>query len=332
MTLYLGPSDLERLFDLGLVSSADCVNAVEASFREHGRRAVGVLPRQILWADEPPCSPRARALKISASYMRDSQIMGASLYSVQYRPGDIDMWLTIFSGESGRMLGILNGKALSLWKTAATAAVAVRHMARPDACRAALIGTGNYARHQLRALATVRDLAQVLCFSRDPTRLAAFVAWAADALPQVPVQAAVSAQHAVAESDIVVTITTSPVPVVEGAWITPGTHCCALGQHAPQAREFDSRAVADARVVVDSREQARSEKGEILIPLGEGRIGPDHVVGELGEVVAGRLAGRTSAPEKTLFCSGGTALEYMGLCEMLLQRARVAGLGQELRS
>jgi alanine dehydrogenase len=263
--------------------------------------------------------------------MRESQWMGASVYTTHYRPGDVDMWLLVFSGDTGDMAGILHGKALSLWKTGATAAVAARHLARPDATRAAIIGTGIYARAQLQCLAAVRGLTDVACYSRDAGRLAAFVDWAASVLPAVEVVAAPSAEGAVCDAHIIVTITTSPHPVVEGTWLAPGSHCNAMGQHAPAARELDTAAIANARVIVDSREQALQEKGEILVPLAEGSISREHIVGELGQVVAGTMAGRTGADERTVFCSGGTALEYMGLCGLLLERARAAGLGTELQ-
>jgi ornithine cyclodeaminase/alanine dehydrogenase len=103
-----------------------------------------------------------------------------------------------------------------------------------------------------------------------------------------------------------------------------------MGQHDPRAREVDSEAVALSRVVVDSRAQAWNEKGELLIPLAEGRISREHVLGELGEVIVGKVAARASAADRTLFCSGGTTLEYMGTCAMLLEKARAAGIGREL--
>jgi ornithine cyclodeaminase len=134
----------------------------------------------------------------------------------------------------------------------------------------------------------------------------------------------------VRDADVVVTITTSPTPVVAGGWLAPGAHCNVMGQHAPATREVDTAAIRDAAVFVDAREQAFAEKGEILVPLDAGEIARDHVRGELGEVIAGRVAGRTAPGERTMFCSGGTALEYMGLCAMLLDRARAAGLGQRL--
>jgi ornithine cyclodeaminase/alanine dehydrogenase-like protein (mu-crystallin family) len=252
------------------------------------------------------------------------------VYTTHFRPGEADMGILVFSGSTGDLAGMLHGKALSLWKTGATAAVAARHLARGDARRAAIIGTGYYASAQLECLATVRDFDEIRCYSRDAARRQQFVAWAAaKVVPDTRVIEAPSAREAVANADVVVTITTSAQPVVEGRWLAPGSHCNAMGQHAPAARELDSAAVTGARVIVDARAQAMQEKGEILVPLRAGEIGADHVAGELGEVIAGSIRGRTHATERTVFCSGGTALEYMGLCSLLLDRARAAGLGYE---
>jgi alanine dehydrogenase len=330
LALFLGRADVDRLFAEAHVAPLDCVDAVEASFREHGRGHVGVLPRQILTADGAPPQPRSRALKLSASYMRDSRAMGASIYTTHFRPGDVDMWLLVFSGDSGELDGLLHGKSLSLWKTGATAAVAARHLARTDARVAAIVGTGRYAIAQLEYLAAVRALSEVRCTSRGEAGRNAFAGRAMARLPEALVTSTADAQRAVDGADIVVTITTSPHPVVKGAWLSDGVHVNAMGQHAPAARELDSDAIANARVIVDAREQAMLEKGEILLPLAAGEIGDDHVAGELGEVVAGSLRGRTSDGERTVFCSGGTALEYMGLCRLLIDRARAVGLGREI--
>ena len=327
MALLVGQADVERLFAQRLVTLPECIDAVEGSFREQGAGDVGILPRQILTADGKPAEPRSRALKLSASYMRGSGVMGASLYTTHFRPGDVDMWIVVFSDRTGDLAGILHGKALSLWKTAATAAVATRHLAPLSARRAALIGTGYYAAAQLECLAAVRTLDEVRCYSRDASKLRRFVERAAQALPQTRVVAAESARDAVEGADIVTTITTSAQPVVEGAWLAAGSHCNAMGQHAPQARELDTDAVAGARVIVDSRAQAMSEKGEILVPLRAGEITEAQIAGELGDVLSNRVAGRTRDDERTVFCSGGTALEYMGLCHLLLARARDAALG-----
>ncbi|MEO7242911.1 MAG: ornithine cyclodeaminase family protein [Variovorax sp.] len=329
MALYLSQTDLDALFDGALVTAADCVAAVAASFREQGEQSVGVLPRQILFEDPEQDQPASRALKLSAAYMRGSRVMGASVYAVHYQPGSVDMWLMVFCGVTGKMLGVINSKSLSIWKTAATAAVAAQCLARSDARTAALIGTGSYALAQLTFLAAVTKLKAIRCFSRDVLALRRFCEAASRRL-DLPVEPANSARAAVEGADIVTTITTSGVPVLMGDWLSEGVHCNVMGQHAPRSREVDSKAVADCRVFVDSLAQAMQEKGELLIPIDEGTITPEHVVGELGAVLAGRCAGRTNASEKTMFCSGGTAFEYMGLCRMLLERAAAAGVGQRL--
>lgn len=329
--LLIAPGDVERLHASGAVRMIDYVDAVERAFRGQGERALEILPRQVLWRDAADAGVRSPSLKMSASVLRSAGVMGASVYSAHFRPGDLSMWIMLFSAVNGDLLAILHGREMSLWKTGATAAVAARHMARTDARTAALIGTGYFARTQLLGLAAVRPLARVRCCSRNAARREAFVAWARAQLPELAIEAASSAEAAARGADVVVTVTTSPLPVIEGAWLAPGVHCNVMGQHDPRAREVDSEAVAGSRVVVDSFAQAWNEKGEILIPLTEGRIAKEHVLGELGDVVAGRIAARRGDTDRTMFCSGGTALEYMGTCAMLLEKARAAGVGQELR-
>ena len=330
MTLFIGPKDIARLHDEGHVSMRDYVDADERAFREQGERSIALLPRQILWQDEKPAGVRSPAFKMSASLMRGSRVMGASLYPANYRLGHAEMWITLFSGSSGKMLAILHGKALSLWKTGATTAVATRHMAREDASVAALVGTGNYGLTQLLGLAAVRPLREVRCHSRSADRLARFIAAAQPFLPDTRLVPAASVEAAVRGAAIVTTITTSKEPVVFGRWLDEGVHCNIMGAHDPAARETDSDSVAMSRVIVDSEEQALNEKGEFLIPLKEGRFGRDHMAGDLGSVVCGRIAGRRDAAERTMFLSGGTALDYMGTCSLLYERALAAGIGTTL--
>ena len=329
MAIYLGPGDLQQMFAQGLVTPRDCVEAVAGSFREHGRAKVHVLPRQILWADASRREPRARALKLGAAYMQESRVMGASIYATHFTPGSVEMWINVFSGVTGQMLGVINSKHVSVWKTAATAALATRELARRDARRMALIGAGSYAMEQLTFMAALYRLACVRCFSRNAQALRDFCARASRELG-LEVQPAESAQAAVADADIVTTITTSPVPVVLGAWLPDGVHCNIMGQHAPTTREVDTEAVVGSRLVVDALEQALGEKGEILIPIAEGAITASDIHAELGAVLAGHAAGRTESSQRTMFCSGGTAFEYMGLCSMLIEKAMEAGVGLPL--
>ena len=155
-------------------------------------------------------------------------------------------------------------------------------------------------------------------------------AWAGKAVPGLAVRVMDNARAAVEDADIVVTVTTSKTPVLEGAWLAPGTHCNLVGMHYPDTREADTETIRRSRVIVDDLDQAWGEKGEIMMPLAAGEISRDHIAGNIGSVIAGKIPGRRSASEITVFCSGGSALEYVGACSMLHAKALAAGLGQKL--
>src|SRR5262249_7648858 len=142
-----------------------------------------------------------------------------------------------------------------------------------------------------------------------------------------PVEAAAGAREAVEGADVVCTVTSSREPVLRGDWLRPGAHVNAVGASLRTARELDGRAVAHARVFVDRRESAASEAGDLLIARAEGAIGDDHVAGELGEVLIGRVAGRRAAEEITLFKSLGLAVEDVASARHIYDRARAAGVG-----
>jgi ornithine cyclodeaminase/alanine dehydrogenase-like protein (mu-crystallin family) len=328
--LLITPQDIDRLHREGHVTMIDYVNAVETAFTGQGRDELSIMPRQVLWRDPSDMGVRSPSLKLSASVLRTNVSMGATVYSAHFRPGEMSMWVMLFSAESGDLQAILHGSELSWWKTGAVGALAAKTMARKDACRIGLIGAGHFARSQLLGLASVCDVRQVRFYTRGQERRAAFAEWTREHLPDVFVEAARSAREAVADCDIAVTITTSPQIVLEGAWLPEGVHCNVMGQHDPRAREVDSDAVGSCRVVVDSQEQAWNEKGELLLALNEGRISRDHVLGELGDAVTGKIVVRRRREDKTMFCSGGTSIEYMATCAMLHGKARAAGIGQEL--
>lgn len=328
--LLITPRDIDRLHREGHVRMIDYVNAVETAFTGQGRDELSIMPRQVLWRDPSDKGVRSPSLKLSASVLRTNASMGATVYSAHFSPGEISMWVMLFSAESGELQAILHGSELSWWKTGATGALAAKTMARKDACRVGLIGAGYFAKSQLLGLASVRDIRHVRFYTRSEERRVAFAEWTRAYLPGVVVEAVRSAREAAADCDIAVTITTSPQVVLQGAWLPDGVHCNVMGQHDPRAREVDGEAVGSCRVVVDSLEQAWNEKGELLLALEEGRISRGHVLGELGDAVTGKIVVRRRNDEKTMFCSGGTSIEYMATCAMLHDKARTAGIGQEL--
>jgi ornithine cyclodeaminase/alanine dehydrogenase-like protein (mu-crystallin family) len=216
--------------------------------------------------------------------------------------------IQLFKPETGEPLVLMDGRLITEERTAAVSAVATKHLARPDASVLALIGSGVQARSHLKALRLVRDFREVRVWS--PRHASAFAR-------EFGVRATASAEDAVDGADVVVTATTSKVPVVQGAWLSPGVHINAVGAARPDWRELDDEVLRRARLYVDSRAAAEQESGDVRA-AGE-------VVAEVGEVVAGTKAGRGSADEITLFKSLGLAIEDVASADLVYRKALEAG-------
>jgi alanine dehydrogenase len=328
MTIFLSPAHITSLHDSGAVTMADYVTAVEAAYRDQGFGDFQILPRQNFWIERPGQTKPA-SLKVGGGLLKNVGAMGCSMYSTGFG-GGMNLWITLYSAVHGGVEAILHGGGIGPMKTGATAAVAAKYMARPEASTAAIIGTGDQARTQLMGLMVVRPLTTLRVYSRGANNRDAYLAWARAKFPQITIQPTTTAQAAVEGADIVVTITNSKTPVIDGRWIAPGAHCAFVGAHYPEQREVDGATLKRGRIVVDDIDQAFHEKGEILIPLKAGEISRDLVLGDIGSVITGKLRPRQAASDVTMFLSGGTALEYLGASAMLARKAKAAGLGQVL--
>jgi ornithine cyclodeaminase/alanine dehydrogenase-like protein (mu-crystallin family) len=161
---------------------------------------------------------------------------------------------------------------------------------------------------------------------RDAAKAAAFAAVLRRDV-RVPVEPCATGQQAVAGAGIVVTATSSAVPVIEGGWLAPGAHLNAVGACVPSARELGSAAVAAAALFADSRESVAAESGDYLLALADGAIGPGHIRAELGEVLTGTAPGRTDAGQITVFESLGLAVEDLAAAVLAWRKAEQAGRG-----
>lgn len=218
--------------------------------------------------------------------------------------------------HTGEPLALLDGEALTLRRTAATSALAARHLAQPDANRLLVVGGGRLAGWMARAHAALRPGLAIQVWARRPEsaqRLATELCaegLAAQATPDLA--AAVRAAH------IVSCATTATEPVVLGEWLQPGTHLDLVGGFKPHMREVDDPAVALSRVVVDTYTGAMAEAGDLAQPLARGVISREHIVADLAELLRGERAGRRDAGDITLFKSVGTALEDLAAAELVL--------------
>jgi ornithine cyclodeaminase/alanine dehydrogenase-like protein (mu-crystallin family) len=319
-TLVLSGADVRAVLD-----PTTCLAAVEGALAALAtKRATQPLRSVLRLADR-------RLLGLMPGHLADPDTLGTKVIAVcpanAGSPFDTHQGVVLLhEPEHGLPQAILDASAITEIRTAAASALATRLLARPDSRELALLGTGIQARSHLAALLLVRPIERVRVHGRDPRACAAF-ARAACERHGVRVEAAPSAQAAVEGADVVCTATSSKTPVLEGRWLAPGTHVNAVGACVPDARELDTEAVARARVFVDRRESAEHEAGDLLIPLREGAIRPGHVRGELGELVTGRIAGRESPADVTLFKSLGIAVEDLAAARVAFEKARAEGLG-----
>jgi ornithine cyclodeaminase/alanine dehydrogenase-like protein (mu-crystallin family) len=232
----------------------------------------------------------------------------------------------LFDPDTGAPIAVLDASSITAIRTAAVSGVATRALANAGAGDLALLGTGVQARTHLEAMASVRSLRRVRAFGPNSDRLARFAHWARDHL-EIEVEPAANPRETVAGADLICTVSASRTPVVQGDWLNPGAHLNAVGSSIPTARELDTRAVARGRFFVDRLESARSEAGDFLIPRDEGAITDAHILGELGDVLLGRVRGRTGGSDITIFKSLGIAVEDLAAAHHVLRKAEAQGVG-----
>jgi ornithine cyclodeaminase len=221
----------------------------------------------------------------------------------------------LFDGVTGRPVAIVDASAITAIRTAAVSALATRVLANPAASTLAIIGAGVQAEAHLEAIPLVREISAARVFS--PRSAPAFV----DRMDvPFPLTAAATAEEAVRDADIVVTVTTARTPVIDRSWIAPGTHLNVAGASTPDTMEIDAAMVAAAELFTDAEESLRAEAGEV-------QSGPVELRGELGDVLTGKSPGRSSAAAITIFRSLGLATEDMFAAEYAVRRAVDLGLG-----
>ena len=246
----------------------------------------------------------------------------------------------VINPETGEPIAVIEGTTVTAIRTAAASAAATDALARPDAQTLAVIGAGVQAREHIAAIHCVRDIRQTYLVARDRAqaerlieRLVEDLSAGDPAILDITIRDITiceTADEAVAQADIVCTVTTSAEPVFSADAIRPGTHINAVGSYQPHTVEIPGETVKAARVFVDHRPSALEEAGDLIVPLESGLIDASHILGEVGEVLSGRIAGRRSAADITLFKSVGCAAEDCLAASEVLARAKALGIGEEI--
>ncbi len=256
---------------------------------------------------------KGRALGIMPGALGDEAPFGAKIISVypenfakgrQSHQGVV----ILFDPADGAPVAIVHAGEITAIRTAAASAVATMALARANARRLALLGYGEQAATHARAIAKVKPLESITVWGRSSERRDAFAIRMGAEL-RLPVRAAADAEAAVAEADIICTVSAAREPILKGAWVRPGTHLNLVGSSTAAQAEVDNDLVARCRFVADSREGVLAQGGEFLRAKQAGLLGDDHIVAEIGQVLAGDIVGRRSDEEITAYKSLGHVVQ-----------------------
>lgn len=309
-----------------LLPMPDCMAVMETALRGAAEGGVVQPARQVLVQPD-----RAGVLAWMPAYLRVPPATGIKVITVFPRNQGTERdshqgAVLLFDTGDGRLLAMVDATAVTAIRTAAVSAVATRILAREGARVLALLGSGVQAASHLEALALVRPLERVRVWSRAHAHAVRFAERLAPRY-DLRIEPCATVEQAVAGADIICTVTGARQPILPGALLAPGVHINAIGASVPPFRELDNAAVAKSRVYVDARQAAAREAEDILAPQREGAIPPEHVLGEIGELLLGQVTGRTAEREITLFKAVGLGLEDVAAAQYVFDRAVRLGMG-----
>ena len=314
MTLLLREADVEALLPM-----SEAVHLVREALSTQSSMGGTNLPRRRLDLERG-------VLNVMAASVPCPRADGLKAYTVAR--GGARFLVALWDRHDGTLLALIEADNLGRIRTGAASGVATDALANPAAEVLAVIGSGNQARTQVNAVASVRKLRRIRVFSRSAEHRVAFASDLAETL-SIDARACDSAQEAVSGAEIIVTITSSAEPVIEGHWLTSGCHLNVVGSNWAARREVDTETVARSNLVcVDSTEQAHLEAGDLLIPVHEGRLSWESVV-ELGDILAGQAPGRANHDDITLFKSLGIAVEDVAVARHVYNCAVSQGVGEQ---
>lgn len=311
-----------------LLPMADCINVMAEAMRSVSGGAVSMPPRLFT-----PLVAGSGSLGLMPASALDPPFYGAKVIGLQPdNPSKglpfVQGFVSLFDHDTGKPLAIIEGSSITAIRTAAASGLATRELARRDARTHGVFGTGVQAVTHLDAIACVRGIDKVVVWGRDPAKARRFAEQQSQRTGLDVV--ATDDPAAAARCDIVSTVTAATTPVLEGDRLQPGCHVNLVGVHTPGAREADTRSIERARVFVDLRESAMNEAGDLLIPIGEGAVDESHILGEIGQVVAGTVPGRTGDADITLYKSLGIAAQDLFAAARIYARALESGAGLEV--
>ncbi len=312
-TLVLGGKELEKILSMELA-----IPAVERAFGAHGRGEAIMPPKLYL-----PLEKYSGDFRAMPSCLGDAAgVKWVNMHPENPKRFNLPAVMGVFilsDPETAFPLAVMDGTRLTAYRTGAAAAVASKYLAVQHPTTIGFIGCGTQARSILKAHRAVYGGLRAVMADADPA--------AAERFAQ-EVGGFVASMDQAGSCDIICTSTPSRTPVLFRSYVGISTHINAMGADAPGKQELDPRLLQEATVVLDDMAQA-TESGEVNVPLHAGTYTREQIHGTLGEIVAGKKAGRVGT-EITIFDSTGLAIQDLALARVLFDEARQKGLGTEV--
>ena len=317
MTLYLTEAEVNEVLTMELA-----LESVEEAFRLMSEGGATNPPRSRIRL------PDSGLFNFMCAAAPGAGVMGLKAYGVT-RGNPVRFYVQLFSTDTGELLALLEAGDLGQVRTGAASGVATKYMAREDSATVGVIGSGYQARTQLEAVCAVRPITSAKVFSRTAERRERFATRMGERLG-IDITPVESGEECVADADVIITMTSTNRPVLNGEWLSEGTHINAAGANHWMRRELDGDAVRRADVIVaDEIEQAKMECGDLIYPAELGSIRWEQVR-SLADVVGGNAPGRNSDTDITLFESQGLAVQDITTGIRIYQLALEKGIGSEL--
>jgi|694.fasta_scaffold10523_15 ornithine cyclodeaminase/alanine dehydrogenase-like protein (mu-crystallin family) len=303
-----------------LLTMDRAIAAVENAFKKMGLEEASNIPRARAVTDH------AQIHLMGASH-KTASAMGAKIYSTS-RKNPAQFLVTLFDGKTGRLLALLQADHLGRIRTGAASAVATKFLAKPDASTLGVLGAGHQAKTQILAIAQVRPLKVVRLWSRSMDRASALAGELKNEGFAVAIEVQATPVDAIRSMEILVTATSAADPFVEAAWLEPGQHINAIGSNYLGRSELFPQAVSRCDlIVVDHRDQAKMESGDLEKPLDEKLIHWS-AIRDLGPLLVGRYPGRVNSEQITLFKSNGLAIQDVACAKVIHDLAIQQGVGK----
>ena len=321
--LFLSQDDVREL-----ITMKEVIQAVEEAFREKSRGNVQMPPKVYVFFKDYDGDFRTMP-----GYIKSLNAAGVKVVNVHVKNREkglptVMATIVLLSPETGQPLSFMDGTLITSMRTGAAGAIAAKHLAKKGSKKVAFVGAGTQARFQLLGLKEVLGSFSGKAYDISKETLESFISFAKE--NKVDVQASESVKDCVKDADIIVTTTPATAPVVMDEWVPEGAHINAIGADAPGKEELDPKILLRAKIIVDDMEQA-AHSGEVNVPISKGILKVEQIAGELGDLLEGKIKGRTSDKDITVFDSTGLAIQDIATASSVYEKAKKLGRGQWLK-